>query len=52
MPTFKKWVIILAAATFMLGATGCGNDGPAEKAGKKVDESADSAKKKIKKLMD
>jgi hyperosmotically inducible protein len=52
MSNIKKWIFILVALTFMLGATGCSQDGPAEKAGKKVDEAADSAKKKIKKLMD
>jgi len=52
MPTLKKWILILTAVIFMISATGCGQDGPAEKAGKKVDEAADSAKKKIKKLMD
>lgn len=52
MSNFKRWIVIIVAITFMLGATGCGNDGPAEKAGKKVDEAADSAKKTFKKLTD
>jgi hyperosmotically inducible protein len=52
MLVLKKWVLILVAVIFMLGVTGCGQDGPAEKAGEKVDEAADSAKKKIKKFMD
>ena len=52
MSNIKKWIFILVALTFMLGVTGCSQDGPAEKAGKKADEAADSAKKKIKKLMD
>jgi hypothetical protein len=36
----------------MLGATGCGKEGPAEKAEKKADEAAESAKKTFKKLTD
>jgi len=48
----KRWIVILVALTFMIGAVGCGNDGPAEKAGKKIDEAADSAQKKVKKLFD
>ena len=52
MLNLKQWIMIIVAITFMLGVTGCGQDGPAEKAGEKVDEAADSAKKKIKKFMD
>ena len=37
---------------FMLGASGCGKEGSSEKAGKKVDDAADSVKKNINKLMD
>ena len=46
MFVIKKWILILLAITFMAVITGCGKEGPAEKAGKKVDEAAESAKKK------
>lgn len=35
MMTFKKLILILVTAVFMLSATACGKEGPAEKAGTK-----------------
>ncbi len=52
MLTFKKLFLIFVTTTFLLSATGCGKEEPAEKAGKKIEEAADSAKKKLKKLID
>ena len=52
MLTLKKWSLVLVAIIFMMGITGCGKDGPAERTGKKIDEAAESAKKKVKKIFD
>ena len=43
---FKK-IIIIATTSFIFVITGCENEGSAEKAGKKVDQTLDSIKKKI-----
>ena len=48
----KKIFLVLTAALLILGASGCGEDSPMEKAGKQADEAAKDANKKIKKLMD
>ena len=42
----------ILAAVWGFAAIGCEKEGPAEKAGKKVDEALDSAKKAFKKLTD
>jgi hypothetical protein len=55
MTTFKKWIVILSAAIFMMGVMGCGEDDSLEKVGKKADKVIEDAKKsinKIKKLVD
>jgi len=52
MLTLKKLFLIFVTTTFLISATGCGKEAPAEKAGKKIEETADNAKKKIKKLID
>lgn len=49
---FRQLLIVCVVAMFLFGMNGCGNDGPAEKAGKAIDEAADSAKKKIDELID
>jgi len=43
----KKIIMIVAMASLMFAITGCENEGSAEKAGKKVDQTLDSLKKKI-----
>ena len=43
----KKIIIIVAMASFIFVITGCEKEGSAEKAGKKVDQTLDSIKKKI-----
>lgn len=49
MTDFRKFRPVLAAfgVIAVLGLTGCGEEGPAEKAGKKVDQAADQAGKKL-----
>jgi len=49
-----KTVLIGGILCAMLGfvAVGCEKEGPTEKAGKKVDEALDSAKKAFKKMTD
>jgi predicted small lipoprotein YifL len=42
---FKRMVLILTAALMLAGIAGCSKEGPAEKAGKKLDEAAQKAKK-------
>jgi TATA-box binding protein (TBP) (component of TFIID and TFIIIB) len=44
---FKKIIIIVAMTSLIFVITGCENEGSAEKAGKKVDQTLDSIKKKI-----
>ncbi len=43
----KNSIAIVAMASLMFVITGCENKGSAEKAGKKVDQTLDSIKKKI-----
>jgi len=49
-----KMILIVCVLCSLLGLTtiGCEKEGPAEKAGKKVDETMDSAKKAFKELTD
>ena len=47
---FKKLVSIFVTTILIFAASGCGDDGPSEKAGKKLDEAADSLNKKLKKM--
>jgi hypothetical protein len=42
-----KMVVLVAVACFAFGIAGCGEKGTAEKAGKKVDKAAESAKDAI-----
>ena len=45
MKTLKNVVILLTAAMMLAGIAGCSKEGPAEKAGKKMDEAMQKAKK-------
>ena len=49
-----KWVLFgsVVCGLVWLTAIGCEKEGPAEKAGKKIDEMVDSAKKEIKRMTD
>ena len=47
MDFIRKWVILGIALACLAGFTGCGNDGPAEKAGKSIDEAVKDLKKKV-----
>jgi len=44
---FKKFIIVIAMTSLIFVVTGCENEGSAEKAGKKIDQTFDSIKKKI-----
>lgn len=44
---FKSIIIIASVVSLMFVAIGCENEGTAEKAGKQVDQTIDSIKKKI-----
>ena len=45
-------VCMVVSALVAFTSVGCEKEGPAEKAGKKMDESLDSAKKSFKKMTD
>ena len=48
MKFVKQGVLVLCIIAFCaVGIIGCEKEGPAEKAGKKIDETFDSAKKKV-----
>lgn len=44
---FKKIIVVVAIVSLMFVTIGCENEGSAEKAGKKVDQTIDSIKKKV-----
>ncbi|WP_243544451.1 hypothetical protein [Pseudodesulfovibrio tunisiensis] len=44
MKLWKKIVVVACILAFMLPAFGCSEEGPAEKAGKKIDQTVDDAK--------
>ncbi len=50
----KRSLILVSVAVFFLvsGLAGCSSEGPAEKAGKKIDASVDSIKKSVEELSD
>lgn len=53
MQWFKTIVAgVVLCAVIGVFAVGCEKEGPMEKAGKKVDEALDSAKKEVKKMTD
>lgn len=45
MKAMKKGFALLLTAMLLAGMIGCSKEGPAEKAGKKVDEAVSKAKK-------
>ena len=51
MNSFKKIMIALVLVVSVLGTVGCEEKGPAEKAGKKMDEAAEDAAKKVNDLL-
>lgn len=52
MNWLKRLVFVLCLVAFLGAMTGCGEEGPAEKAGKKIDEAMDSAKDKMDEMSD
>ena len=47
MSIFKKFFIVGAVVLLLGGIYGCGNEGPAEKAGKKLDNAVEDVKEKV-----
>jgi hyperosmotically inducible protein len=48
MLIFKKMIVLISLLAFLgIGALGCEQKGPAEKAGEKVDEAAEQAGEKM-----
>lgn len=47
MSLFKKILIIIFAVSLTAGVYGCKKEGPAESAGKKIDNALDRAKEKL-----
>jgi len=47
MFSIKKMFMIVLALFFIAGISGCKKEGPAESAGKKIDDAMDAAKKKM-----
>jgi hypothetical protein len=45
MSLFKKFFMLAVALLLLAGFYGCKKEGPAEKAGKKIDKAMDDAKK-------
>ena len=45
MKRLKKAIALALAAMMLAGIAGCTKEGPAEKAGKKIDQAVDKAKK-------
>ncbi len=52
MKLWKKMVIIGCMLALMVPAFGCSEEGPAEKAGKQIDQAVDDAKKEAKKIFE
>jgi hypothetical protein len=52
MKLMKQLLVIGCLLAFMLPAFGCSEDGPAEKAGKKLDQTMEQAKEAAQKLSD
>ena len=46
----RRFMVLLMAGMLMTGFFGCKNEGTAEKAGKKMDEAAESARKALEDL--
>ncbi|MDK2957720.1 MAG: hypothetical protein PWQ57_3218 [Desulfovibrionales bacterium] len=49
---FRMFAVALLAATLLLPAFGCEKEGPAEKAGEKIDQAVDHAKQEAGKAWD
>lgn len=47
MSIFKRLVMVMAVASLLTVAIGCEKEGPAEKAGKQLDEAMEGAKDKL-----
>ncbi|WP_320173851.1 YtxH domain-containing protein [Maridesulfovibrio sp.] len=47
MSWLKKMAYVLCLVALLGAVSGCGEEGPAEKAGKKIDEAMDQAKDKM-----
>jgi len=43
----KRFLVLVVAGMLLLGFAGCKKEGAAEKAGKKLDQAMDSAKKSL-----
>ncbi|NJB69352.1 hypothetical protein GGQ74_003054 [Desulfobaculum xiamenense] len=52
MSIWKKLVIVACALLMLVSAFGCKEEGPAEKAGKSIDQAVDNMKDQAKKLLD
>lgn len=52
MKLWKKIVLVACILAMMVPAFGCSEEGPMEKAGKKMDQAADDAAKEAKKIFD
>lgn len=52
MKLWKKMIVIGCLLALMVPAIGCEKEGPAEKAGKQIDEMVDDAKDSAKKIFD
>ncbi|MEW6673918.1 MAG: hypothetical protein AB1427_19670 [Thermodesulfobacteriota bacterium] len=50
MAAFKRWIVILLTALFMISITACGEESTMEKLGKKADRAVEDTKKTIKKF--
>jgi hypothetical protein len=47
MPLFKKLFMIVLVALLVAGIYGCKKEGPAERAGKRIDKAIEDAKNKL-----
>lgn len=51
MSTLKKMIVLGSVLAFLgIGAFGCEQEGPAERAGKEIDEAAEQAGEKVEEL--
>lgn len=48
----KRLVVLVCLLAFLVPLTACENEGPMEKAGKKLDQAADDLKDKTKKMFE
>lgn len=52
MKIWKKAIIVGCILAMMVPAFGCSEEGPAEEAGKKIDQAVDDAKDQAKKIFE